>query len=387
MTALVLHIGDPKTGSSSIQKILFEKEWRCESRTLDYPRTMNAFKLVNALKPDTRPYVADTRYAEYNTWLKASRADVAVISAETFSQMDPVIVNNAMHRYFPEHAPTMRVVAYARPHVSRFLSAYVQRTKTGLMNSSLEEFLVKVTTKGLLSFHDRFSKWRDVFGSSFVLRPMEREVLRDGDVVTDFLDVVLGDVPFSISGSTQSNMSMPVEALAGLRMIHAVLSMFKLPADTPHAVGARINTLVAMAGLTGTKLCVSQVMYDALYGLYAEDAARLDRDFFDTPVMTMAFAKAARETVPTPQVWKAQDIFSVETVRALRQTARKLGNLLQAHPGVWEAVDRRSKGYEKHVPPTDAEILAQSEVIEQVEATLAEAVALLASPAASAKSS
>ena len=30
---LVLHVGDPKTGSSAIQKILFHKGWTCDSRS------------------------------------------------------------------------------------------------------------------------------------------------------------------------------------------------------------------------------------------------------------------------------------------------------------------------------------------------------------------
>jgi len=370
---LVLHIGDPKTGSSSIQRVLFDKAWECAARTLDYPGILNAYQLVNSLKRGAEPGMADQRFAHYVTWLAASQADVAVISAETFGLMDPVAVQQAMQRYFPDHAPTMQVVAYARPHVSRFLSAYVQRTKVGQYRESLADFFTQMNGERLLNFHPRFAKWRAVFGPRFTLRAMEREVLRDGDVVADFLGVALQNQPFRILGATQTNSSMPVEGLAGLRFLLHLLQKAEFGDNLLHLIGAHINNLVTMAPIKGTKLRVTQAMYDDLLALCSQDAALMDRDFFETPVMTQALHRAARDVAPSLQDWTAKSLYTPDAMLTLRRISRRIAKQFAAHPRVWEAANRRERGYgSDDVTPRQAEIVAQTDAI------LAEAAAVLA---------
>ena len=47
--SLVLHIGDPKTGTSSIQEVLLHKLWQSPKVTLTYPDQLNSFPLANAI--------------------------------------------------------------------------------------------------------------------------------------------------------------------------------------------------------------------------------------------------------------------------------------------------------------------------------------------------
>ena len=375
---LVLHIGEPKTGSSSIQQALFGRKFLCDTCTLDYPDSLNAFPLARALKSDAAEGLAEARFGPYAQWLAASRRDVAVISAEQFSLLPAAQIAEAFQTYFPDHANEMTVVGYARPHVSRFLSAYAQRTKAGLLHASLEDFLAGGGARKLLKFHKRFAGWRVVFGERFILRPVVREVLQDGDVVADFIGIALGGAPFRLTGTTEANSSMSLEALAGVRFMHRVLQKFNVGAFVQHAIGGRVSTLVAQAAASGTKLRVSSAMYERLHSMCVADAVALDRDFFDPPVMTQALDLAANDVVPELQDWDARTIYPTATQKAFRQNARGLVALFEKHPGVWEAAYRRYKG---HAAASANAPLSESEVavIEQVEAILAETVAIIIS--------
>ncbi len=374
---LVLHIGDPKTGSSSIQWVLFGKGWQCDTCSLEYPDSLNAYSLAKALGRGAPEGQADARFRPVARWLAKSQADVAVISAETLALLDPKVVAAAVDRYFPEHGAGMQVVAYARPHVSRILSAYAQRTKVGRIHTSLEAFLAAARPRKLMTFHDRFDKWRKVFGDRFLLRPMERQALRDGDVVADFLGIALDKAPFRLLTPTQVNSSMSVEALAGLRVVHDVLENFALGGNTQHAIGARINDLVAEAGGAGTKLRLSQAMYDRVCTVCIGDAELLDRDFFGAPVMTGALQNAAKDALATAQDWSAESFFPEAVLKDLRKHARRLGRNFQTHPGIWETAQRRERGFASELDDEEPILAEALGVISQVDEILAGIVALL----------
>ncbi len=374
--ALFLHIGDPKTGSTSIQQTLLERTFICETRSLDYPSSLSAYPLAKAMKDDAAPDLADHRFGHYVQWLAASDSDAAVISAEQFSTLPPEKVAQTFQTYFPQQAPTMTVVAYVRPHISRFLSAYAQRTKAGLMHRSLDEFYSAANGKALLNFYVRFSNWRAVFGDRFILRPMARDHLKDGDVVVDFLDIALSGAPFRLTGATEVNSSLSVEALAGLRLMHRVMQKFELGANVQHAVGSRLNTLIAQSPAKGTKLRISAALYDRMRSQCEDDAEALDAAFFDQPIMMRALDAAALETVPEPQDWDGRTMFPAETQQTLRKNTRRLVMSFQSNPGVWEGAYRHLKGH------TDGQSAfvpnkAQIKVIEEVEDILSETVAIL----------
>lgn len=374
---LVLHIGDPKTGSSSIQRVLFGKGWQCDTRRLDYPDNLNAYSLANALGPSSNQGQAETRFKPYSDWLAQSQADVAEISGKTFSMLDPKLVAAAVDRYFPNHGAGMQVVAHARPHVSRIMSAYGHRTKAGRIQRSLKAFLAAARPKKRMTFHDRFDMWRKVFGDRFVLRPMERQALRDGDVVADFLGIALDGAPFRLLTPTHVNNSMSIEALAGLRIAHGVLEKFALGGNSQHTIGARISELVAEAGGAGTKLRLSQAMYDKIYKVCIGDAEVLDRNFFGIPVMTEALQNAGSETLAMAQDWSAESFYPEEVLKDLRKNARRLGRIFQAHPGIWETAHRREKGFKSIFDEPEPDSADTIDVISQIDAILAEIVALL----------
>ncbi|MEO8243064.1 MAG: hypothetical protein ABI832_12200, partial [bacterium] len=379
MTRLTLHIGDPKTGTSSIQGALFNRRFECDSKTLDYPATLSAFMLANTLKKRRRASQKDQRFADIAAWLAASKADVAVISAEQFSTVDPATVLQAFQEFIPDHAESMRVVAYARPHVSRFLSAYAQRTKVGTLFSDLDSFFSEEKNANLLNFHSRFLKWRDLVGDRFVLRPMVRPELLDGDVVADFLGIVLEGAPFRILGEAESNSSLPMEPLSGLRLVHQVLRKFEIGEGTRQAVGSKITTFVAAAGNKGTKLQPSKALYAKLADYCMADAEKLDRDFFGKPIMVSALVAAEKEAVDGNYSGQAKDFYPAEVVKVLRGHGRKLAKLFQTQPGIWDAAFRRERGQIAPLSPDEQTPEQASAFVGRVNDTLAELAVVLTS--------
>jgi len=351
-TQLVLHIGEPKTGSTSIQNVLYDGTWACATHSIDYPRGMNGYQLVNVLKPGTPKEAANRKFRQFASWLENSQADYAVISCENFAHLDPAIVHDAVKRHFPAHYPTMRVLGYIRPHVPLFLSAYAQRIKVGTLIGSLDRFYKIQLNHGLLRFHERFSKWRDLFGDRFHLRAMDRSALRDGDVVADFLGFVLGDAPFDMTGPTVTNTSISTAGLAGLRLLQAGLHKTELSGIARLAVGARVNNLVAEAGPPGDKLRLHSALYDTMRARYADEAAAIDRDFLGAPIMTEALIRAEKDVVDTPQKWKPTELLPASARQRLRLRGVDLAKRLAEHPGIWERADFRAKGIDPALPDT-----------------------------------
>lgn len=341
--SLILHIGDPKTGSSSIQQALFQRRVECETVSIDYPPKLNAIQLANSIRREAKTDEIESRFRAAADWLEALHADVAVLSAEQFASIDPVEVNAVFAKYMPKHAETMRVVAYARPHVSRFLSAYAQRVKVGSLQTDVETFFVENTSKRFLNFSRRFTKWRNLYGDRFVLRPMVREELRDGDVVADFVGIVVQNAPFKLLDMAAANTTLPVEALSGLKFLQQHLESHDIQGAIRHAVGSQINRICGgLKGVRGTKLRIGRDLYDSICKIARSDAVNLDEVFFGKPVMVKAMDDAAFETADKTMETDAKVYFSPQELAKLTELSGALVGLLMEQTGLWkEAFVRR----------------------------------------------
>lgn len=357
MTAksLVLHIGDPKTGTSSIQHVLLNRLYDSEI-TVDYPDQLNAFPLANALSDPKQAAFRTPRWGRLAAWLHASQADVAIVSAEQFFRVKPAVLQAALDEFLPDHARSIRIVAYVRPHTKRLLSAYMQRTKAGLYQGDLQGFFDRSKRENLLHYAPRFAQWRGTFGDRFTLRPMIRTQLKDGDVVADFIGLALQGAAFTLHGTVDANPSVPLEYLTGLREVQAVLKRNAVATGTRQSVGDRINHSLATLGPgTGTALRLPQALYAQVHAYCAEDAAALDAAFFDSPLMTDALNSAAADALAIGQPLLAQHHYSGQTLVQLRKQARQLATLFKKRPTAWTVAYEHEIGQrpanDKPVPP------------------------------------
>ena len=353
--SLLLHIGDPKTGSSSIQEVMRNRLWVSPDVKVAYPEQLNSFPLANAISDPKQADQCEARYSKLGEWLGMSDADAdeAVVSAEQFFRVDPQALLDTLMHYVPAYVPGLRIVAYVRPHASRFLSAFMQRTKAGMFQGDMETFFARSRGESLLYFAPRFDRWRAVFGDRFTLRPMIRSQLRDGDVVPDFLDLVVKGAPFTLRSTVQANPSLPLEYVTALRDIQTVLKRNTIQVGTRHAVGDHLGrALAAKFPGAGTKLQLSAALYEEIAAQCLPDAQALDAAFFDAPLMTQALTDAANDVTPASQPTDVAAHYSPEAVQTLRQSARKLVAMFKKRPGAWTVAYEREIG--QRITPPDA---------------------------------
>lgn len=342
---LLIHIGDPKTGSSSIQRALFDGNWSSTgSSSIAYPERLNEIPLAKSLYADAAAPQRAQKFAATAQWLDQQHAEVAVLSAEHFAFVQPQALQDAVAQYLPDYADRVRVLAYVRPHLSRLLSSYAQRVKTRGLQQNFETFCKASIRQERFQYTRRFLAWQEVFGAAFALRPFIRSQLHQGDVVADFLQQTLGDGAGEIETGTQVNDSPGLDQLACLQLVQKVLRNADVEQPLRHALcGTLAQQLASKAPAAGGRLKMHSDLVPLLQEYYRQDAQALDAAFFTGSPLTSALEQAAAEAVSTPQSIAAADRFSPQQLASLRSAARSLASQVQDAPGEWQRHLRLSK--------------------------------------------
>ncbi|MDE4099389.1 hypothetical protein [Phaeobacter gallaeciensis] len=337
---LVIHLGDTKTGSTSIQKVLAQKAYEVPGRSICYPGRTNHNPLGKTLSRRRLFKDRENRFREIAKVFLDSTADYGIVSAELFQSVDPRVLNDAIETYWPQFRDRLRLVSYVRPHAEKFLSSFSERVKLGAEFESLDAFLEDQSRNGTLDYTPRFESWRGVFGNRFELRPFVRERLCRGDVVQDFFQYVSGTEDFKITSRIEANSSLTVSQLAFLKEMHVQLKagMGARPKpvlkDAQNSLGRLVGEHMGAneLGADGSKLRMPAELFERFRERYAADAEALDTAFFDGFPMSEALEKSAGNTADVPQSLKSEDYFDPATIRSLRTFSQVLADLLVEKP-------------------------------------------------------
>lgn len=335
---LVLHVGDCKTGTTSVQLTLAEAGWAAEGRSIEYPTRVNHIPLAKSMHMETEKRFLKPRITRVRSAFQSSEAEIGVISAEDFEFTDPQVLADALQQYMPAISKNMRLIAYVRPHAERLVSGFSERAKKGNFFGSLDGMHKRMEAQGLLYYAPRFEKWRAVFGDRFTLRPMIRAELHKNDVVEDFLRFVFRSDDFEITRTDSSNTSLSLEDLAMMRVIQKRIRKKtglgkKDIVLAQQALGWNIAPMLAAtpAGAS-TKIQLHRSLAEDVAKTYAEDAARLDEAFFEGTPMTDALAKAVDRALDEPQLVRPDQHLSPEEIRRLRVLGDFLTRIMEADP-------------------------------------------------------
>ncbi|MEX0301542.1 MAG: hypothetical protein AB3N24_03885 [Leisingera sp.] len=340
---VIVHLGDTKTGSTSIQRALVQKAYEVPGSSILYPTGNHHIAMAKTLTQARRFKDRERRFRRVGEALRSSDADYGIVSAEHFQSVDPEVFAEAISAYWPGLQDRMRLVAYVRPHPDKLLSAFAERVKLGNALGSFENFTKTLSKNKAIDYLPRFSKWRQVFGDRFELRPFVRKELFREDAVADFFRFVLGHDDFRIAGGLSANTSLTVPQLALLREVHKVFSarldeleLKKNPEITEarNAMGRTTSERVRESGLgqDGEKALIPAHLAEQIQERYAEDAAALDAEFFDGTPMSDALAAIGSKTTGTAQPLKAARYFSDETVAGVRIFAGVMSEMLLNDP-------------------------------------------------------
>lgn len=315
---LYLHIGDCKTGSTAIQSMLAGNAYRTPGTNLLYPKPVQHGMLARALT--THKHLQGKRWSAIAKNLASPDWDVAVISTELFEFSAPKRVAAAIRQHIPDHAETIRVIAYIRPHAGRFLSQFAENLKNGHATGDMPEFAARMDRLGRLDYAPRLKKWQDVFGDRLIVRPFLRDRLLNSDVRHDFMARILGDRPFEIEEKSDSNASLSLSDLALMRMLQRRFAA-KLGSDHPSCIpfGKQFGRLLlaAPSPRSTEKLRLSQELYERFAARYRDDARRMDNLWFQGPCFAPALDAAANDTVAILQNLDVETHFDAETLRLM----------------------------------------------------------------------
>lgn len=205
---LHLHIGNHKTGTSSIQRAMRARVMELEREGISYfSRYLNRRnrKSINrwiTLQGSGSNLCGVIRPGLVRR-LASVRSDRVVASAESFSwlfsQEDIELFSRELSSYFEE----VKIICYIRRQDRQLLSLH-QQGATG-SNTDIARFFGSESTAlpahqpyfdHYLDYSDRLGKWADAFGDKNILiRVYEEDKLYRGDAVADFFHVIGADTP------------------------------------------------------------------------------------------------------------------------------------------------------------------------------------------------
>lgn len=297
MPRLLIHVGDCKAGSTSIQRMLQSGAWRAPDeaartggpRPLRYATTgrdagLNHHALANALFVERAMPRRAQLYGALAEEFAEMENPALTISSERFEFAPPAALAESLDRRFP--GVEIALIAYVRPHAERLVSGYAQQVKQGLFAGDLEAFHEATRAQGRFLYAPRLKAWREAFGDRLTLRPMMRDRLAGGCVVRDFLDWALGDgaVP---TREIAANPSPGVEDLSLLRDLHARLG------DRAGRAAARLaESMEATPRAEATRLALHAGLAERVAEAYAQDAAETDAILGGGDALSTALAAA-----------------------------------------------------------------------------------------------
>ncbi|MDP5307689.1 hypothetical protein [Paracoccus spongiarum] len=194
---LVLHIGDTKAGSTTLQHVLTRGRDGAMGFDIAFPgRDANHNAVADALRAvDGGPGPAECRrrLARFRADLRAApSAACCVISAENLSFLAPARLREFIEAELRPHAGRIEIVHYLRPHVARMRSGYAESVKIGLEFRPFPDFVQQTTRQGRFCRSGVVQACRETFGDAYIPRPLIRAHLVGGDIVTDFLALATG---------------------------------------------------------------------------------------------------------------------------------------------------------------------------------------------------
>jgi hypothetical protein len=333
---LVFHLGDRKTGSTSIQATLRAQDWKGGTSTIGYPARLHCGQLAKALAGRLHKGAAKRPIRKLRERLDAVSADIAVISSEDFEVVDPQRVAEMLAADFPEFRNKTRLIAYVRPHADRILSSYSERVKLGLLDETLETFVQNVIKNRRFFYAERFTKWRAVFGERFELRPMMRSRLHMNCVVRDFLSFALQSHDFELLNEPASNASLTVKDLAILIELHRNIGTDLSEKASVQSVGRNLGIILGEHALPNApRLALSHPLSQMVIEAHRNDAAQLDAAFFADSPMSLALEDSASKAVDSVASIQPEDNFTPDELRMLRVWATMAGQMYRINPEGW----------------------------------------------------
>ncbi|WP_295492038.1 hypothetical protein [Sphingorhabdus sp. EL138] len=298
MSILILHIGQPKAGSSAIQKYIAKKKDKYRDR----------FGIL--MMPDLGRDVLGF----YNGSVDAlNRLDDLDFSPKTsitsfellWSKVDDLVKLHALKKRLLEHFTKVNIIVYLRRQDEVFISGYYSRCLRGQSERFSE---LKFTHSASFDYRRRLGLWASVFGrGSLTVRRYGPGYLFADDLFQDFCRTA--KIPYIHTVFTGANRSPSAKTIELIRLLS---KEFEPSVQRKHAIKAIVD-----AEITGVKLGLSACERREIINLYEADNNYVAKRF-------LGKSKLFDHPIPNDGL-EYPTLSSLEVVSMMRQVLRQSG--------------------------------------------------------------
>ncbi len=292
MKRLILHIGDHKTGTSTLQRAL---SGGAAGDAVLYPRAGRAqgaghHNLAWQSGSDKRFKPALGGWSDVAVECAGADAPTIILSAEAFEFQDPDLVVASLHSAFAGIIDRVDIIAYVRDHQGRILSSFAERVRRGIGPFDLDDWIEQGLAEERFTYAARLRRWQAAAGALYLAeQPMaaqfipviyDKRRLEDGDIATDFLVRMLG-LNHEQGEAPPVNAAPGARALTLICMVNAALSEHLRPAAA-RLLAPRISAAALRACQDSDRpLVLTPLQRSRLETRLSDDAAAVDRFFGD----------------------------------------------------------------------------------------------------------
>jgi hypothetical protein len=194
-----VHIGAPKTGSTTLQKLLFENRRILLERGVLYPDVSlrgyghhDLAFLLSGEYPDwaiPQPRPLEALVDELGRIVAAHAGDILLSSENFYLFPAPEALRQMLEASGASAGRRTVIIVYARRQDEAHESWYNQTVKAQGATHGLSKSIVR--WRGLWDYHARLAEWSAVFGShNLIVRAYEEDSFAGGSLLEDFATVV-----------------------------------------------------------------------------------------------------------------------------------------------------------------------------------------------------
>lgn len=235
-----LHIGMPKTGTSSIQESIGSTDelgnWGKYCKITTANNQTGAFCTMFLSKPEkfhanvkrglSKEEISETRNnyrTNFKKILQENKYNNLLISAEGLFHVDENGLND-LFKFIKTYYRNIVVICYIRPPTSYISSSFQQTLKSrNIQNMDLE--------REYPFYRKKLEKFENVFGrNSIIYSTFDKKTLQNGDVVQDFCGKI--GINYSLINKKRTNESLSFEASAILFTYRKNGGLFGIGKDT-----------------------------------------------------------------------------------------------------------------------------------------------------------
>ena len=347
---LLLHIGDQKAGSTTIQTAFAGGQIDFDRHSVLYPGQVSHNYLSNHVAAFARngKFLASLpgrpNLEKLAERFRSGAHDFVFLSGEQFEGMDPDVVHDVVTRLFAASFDEIRVICYLRPHAPRIVSSYAEAIKIGNHHGTLDEFHQKTLARGRFCYAQRLQKWQARFGAGLIVRPLIPDLLHNRSVLDDLIRSGMGPIPFRVRQETRANESAGIEDLMLLKLLQSRLDASD--AGPHQMIGRTVARLLEQAPRPSgrTKIRLHAALARDIARAYLEDARAVDAAFMDgQPLFETALGTAVETAAPEAQSFEPETYLSADERRNIAILADTIATMLQKGDEPWPVFFRKRR--------------------------------------------